>query len=89
MFKLKINVSILNSKWVMIKKVELDAIPRKDEFIYMDEQYYIVLNVIHDLTSKPSLLVVVVDEFIPKIGDKYISNNQQLIEDMKKILKKA
>lgn len=88
MFKTKYTITILNSKWELLKKVGVDVIPRKDEFIYMDVQYYIVLNVIHDLTTKPNVLVVI-DEFTPKIDDKYISNNQQLIEDIKKISKKA
>lgn len=79
MFKTKYTVTILNSKWELIKKLELEVIPRKDEFIYMNAQYYIVLNVIHDLSSKPHVLVVI-NEFKKTLGDNYISNTQQLIE---------
>jgi RNAse (barnase) inhibitor barstar len=48
MFNKKYKVTILDSKWDVLKnEVYLDVIPRKEEYIFMNDQYYCVLNVIH------------------------------------------
>lgn len=60
MNELKYTVTILNSKWFPIKRnVEMFIIPRRDEYIYMDEQYYEVLNIVHMLNEIQDIFVIV------------------------------
>ena len=60
MNELKYTVSILNSKWQPIKRnVEMIIIPRRDEYVYMNDQYYEVLNVVHMLNEKQDIFVIV------------------------------
>ena len=60
MNELKYTVTILNSKWNPIKRnVEMFIIPRRDEYVYMDEQYYEVLNIVHMLNEKQDIFVIV------------------------------
>ncbi len=60
MFTTKYKVSILNSKWVPLERnLKLTIIPRRDEYLYYLERYYIVLNVIHNITKGHEILIVV------------------------------
>jgi hypothetical protein len=60
MFKKKYNISIIDSKWNVIKRnLELGFIPRNDEFIFYDDTYYKVLNVIHRVNSTQEIFIVV------------------------------
>ncbi len=64
MFKRKYTITLLSSKWIPIKtNIKLMVIPRKDEFIYLDNQYYEVLNVIHNINNKKDILArgIIVD----------------------------
>ena len=61
MFK-KYNVSLMNEKWEMIiQTLKVKHIPRNSEFIYLDnqEQYYKVINVIHNMTNKHEIFIIV------------------------------
>lgn len=69
----KYSISILDKSWMPIKgSLKLKYIPRQGELIYLEErnQYYKVLNVVHNLTSKDKQgIFIIVDEFgkeIPK-----------------------
>jgi hypothetical protein len=65
MFKTKYKVSFLNSKWEPIEiKLKLQVIPRMDEYIYLNGQYYQVLNIIHQFNSKHEIFVVINEAFI-------------------------
>jgi len=58
----KYNISLLDGKWELIRPVlKVKQIPRYGEFIYLsdEEQYYKVLNVIHNITGKHEIFVVV------------------------------
>lgn len=60
MFEKKYNVSIIDGKWLPIKRsVKLSCIPRIDEFIYLNETYYRVVSVIHQLVEKHEIIIVV------------------------------
>jgi len=60
MFKTKYKISILNSQWVPLKRnLKLSIIPRKDEYIYFLGRYYVVLNVVHNITKEHEILIVV------------------------------
>lgn len=60
MFETKYTVSILDSKWVPIKRnLKLKVIPRRDELIYLDEQYFEVLNVVHRLNTKQDIFIII------------------------------
>lgn len=66
MFRTKYKVTLLDSKWIPIKiGVKFFVIPRKDEFIYIDK-YYRVLNVVHNISDKHDILVVVEEFSQPK-----------------------
>jgi hypothetical protein len=60
MFKRKYTVTLLNSKWEIVKRnVNFTIIPRKDEYVYLDEQYYEVVNVVHMLNKKQDIFVII------------------------------
>ena len=60
MFSRKYNITLLDSKWNPIKNsIKFIAIPRRDEFIYLVDRYYQVINVVHDLSKKHSVLVII------------------------------
>jgi hypothetical protein len=60
MFRTKYSVSILDSKWNSLKRgLKLNVIPRCNELIYMDEQYFTVLKVIHTLNSKQEIFIII------------------------------
>jgi hypothetical protein len=51
---------LLNSKWEIVKRnVNFTIIPRKDEYVYLDEQYYEVVNVVHMLNKKQDIFVII------------------------------
>jgi len=60
MFKTKYTVSLLDSKWSVVKNnVKLYALPRKDEYIFFDGLYYEVLNVVHSVDNKHIIYVII------------------------------
>ena len=60
MFNKKYTITFLNSKWEVIKKdIKVVAIPRRDEHIWFGEKYFSVLSVVHSLTGKHDILVVI------------------------------
>jgi len=76
MNELKYTVTILNSKWNPIKRnVEMFIIPRRDEYIYLNEQYYEVLNVVHTLNEKQDIFVIV-NEMVKNINPQEPENQK-------------
>lgn len=60
MFETKYTLSILNSKWVPLKmNLKLKVVPRSGEFIFMNNQYYEVLNIVHMLNDKEGIFVII------------------------------
>ncbi len=60
MFSKKYTVTLLNSKWEIVKSnVKLILIPKKDEYVFMDNKYYDVLNVIHTIGKEHKILIIV------------------------------
>ena len=60
MFKRKYNISLLTSKWVPIKRnVNLTLIPRSGELLFLDGQYYEIINVIHMINKKQEIFLVI------------------------------
>lgn len=58
----KYSISLLDEKWELIRpRIKVKQIPRYGEFIYLsdEKQYYKVLNVIHNMTNKHEIFVVV------------------------------
>jgi hypothetical protein len=67
-FSKKYTVTFLNSKWEIVKNnIKMDIVPQRDEYIYMDDKYYNVLNVVHSMGKKHNILVVI-DETKPKVS---------------------
>ncbi len=68
MFNTKYTVSILDSKWRVIKKnLKITILPRKDELIFFDEKYHEVINVVHTLNKKQDIYIIV-NEFSSPIA---------------------
>jgi len=68
MFKTKYTISLIDSKWIPIKRnIKFDILPRKDEIIYFESKYYFVLNVIHTLNNIQHIFLVV-EESTQKYG---------------------
>jgi hypothetical protein len=60
MFKTKYTISLLDSKWQQLKRnFKVDVIPRANEFIYLNDGYYKVLNVVHTLNNKQEIFVII------------------------------
>lgn len=79
MFKTKYNTTLLDSKWSVIKNgVIFKVIPRKDEYIYYIDRYYQVLNVVHNLSVKHDILIIV--EEVAQKNELETSNNQSVIK---------
>lgn len=77
MFKRKYNTTLLDSKWSVIKNgVIFKVIPRKGEFIYYNDKYYHVINVVHNLTIKHDILIIVDEHVQP---NQLESSQKQLI----------
>jgi hypothetical protein len=74
MFEPKYKMSILNSQWVPIKRnLKLKVIPRKDEYIFLNDIYYKVLNLVHVVEPSPEIFVIV-DELKNEIKIKLTDN---------------
>jgi hypothetical protein len=55
-------ITLIDEKWEVVKdKLFVKSIPRSGELIYIVEyeQYYKVLNVIHNITKKQDIFVVI------------------------------
>jgi hypothetical protein len=60
MFSKKYTVTLLNSKWEIVKSnIKLISIPKKEEYIFMDNKYYDVLNVVHTIEKEHKILIIV------------------------------
>ena len=59
-FDKKYTVTFLNSKWEVVKsETKLNSIPQRDEYIYMNDRYYDVLNVVHSIDKTHQILVII------------------------------
>jgi hypothetical protein len=59
-FDKKYTVTLLNSKWEIVKsELILNTVPRRDEYIYIDDAYYDVLNVVHSIGKYHNILVII------------------------------
>jgi len=60
MFKNKYKISILDSKWQPLKRnFKVDIIPRINEYLYMNDNYHKVINVIHTFNGKQEIFVII------------------------------
>lgn len=60
MFKSKYKVILIDSKWSVVKNnIKLSVLPRRDEYVFFDGLYYLVLNVVHVLDGKQGIFVVI------------------------------
>jgi len=60
MFKSKYKVILIDSKWSVVKNnIKLSVLPRRDEYVFFDGLYYLVLNVVHVLDGKQGVFVII------------------------------
>ena len=60
MFSKKYTVTLLNSKWEVLKRnLPIKFIPKKDEFIWTDGQYYEVVNIVHSIDKSQTVYIIV------------------------------
>jgi hypothetical protein len=61
----KYTISLLDSKWQVIKRnMKMNVVPRKDEFIWYLEKYYLILNIIYTLNPNDEIILVVEEQAI-------------------------
>jgi hypothetical protein len=73
MFRRKYNVSLLTSKWDVIKRnVKMEIIPNKSDFIWIDDIYYRVEEIVHSISNKHEVFLIVSKE-----NEKYLKKNLQ------------
>lgn len=56
------NVSLMNEKWeILIPNFKIKYLPRFGELIYLNdkEQYYKIINIIHNITNKHEIFIIV------------------------------
>jgi|AntAceMinimDraft_18_1070375.scaffolds.fasta_scaffold191730_1 hypothetical protein len=59
MFKTKYNITLLDSKWNTIKtNVKFNYVPSRTDYVYIDEIYYKVLTVIHQMRVKQEIFLI-------------------------------
>lgn len=76
MFKPKYTISILDSKWQPIKRnLKLSIIPRMNEYIFLNDQYHKVINVVHTF-NKTQDVFLIIEEIVQEIS----VDNQQVTE---------
>lgn len=64
MFRKKYTVSLLDSKWLPIKRnVKMEFIPKTDEYVWLDNKYFIVINIVHSITDKYEIFIIVEEKF--------------------------
>jgi len=63
MFRKKYNISLLDGKWQVIKRnLKMDIVPRKDEFIWYLEKYFLILNVVYTLNKQNEIILVIEEQ---------------------------
>jgi hypothetical protein len=62
MFTRKYKATLMYSKWEVLKKdLKFTIIPKKNEYIFFDGAYYLVVSVIH-VMNKNQLIYIIVEE---------------------------
>jgi hypothetical protein len=60
MFRTKYKVTLIDSKWNVVKNnVKVSVLPRRDEYVFFDGLYYLVLNVVHTLDGQQGIFVII------------------------------
>jgi hypothetical protein len=72
-FDKKYTVTFLNSKWEIVKSnIKLISIPQRNEYIYINNKYYDVINVIHSIDKTHKIHIV-----IEETEEKYDLNKKK------------
>jgi hypothetical protein len=60
MFKTKYTITLINSKWEVIERnVNISILPRSNEYLFHNKQYYEVINVVHMLNKVQDIFVII------------------------------
>ena len=60
MFKTKYTITLINSKWEVIdRNVNISILPRSNEYLFHNKQYYEVINVVHMLNKVQDIFVII------------------------------
>jgi len=60
MFIKKNKITFLNEKWELIEEnIKINVIPRIYEIIYLNNTYYRVVNVVHNIKSTQYIYVII------------------------------
>jgi hypothetical protein len=60
MFRTKYKVTLIDSKWNVVKNnMKLSVLPRRDEYVFFDGLYFLVLNVVHTLDGKQGVFIII------------------------------
>ena len=68
-------VTLLDDKWKVVKDrlTILSSLPRIEEYIYVDNTYYVVLNIVHRINKKHDIFIIVKEASI-KVKNITIGN---------------
>lgn len=59
-FRKKVKYTLLNKEWeVKFNNVEFKSQPRENELLFIEKEYYRVLNVIHESDLKKNIIIVI------------------------------
>lgn len=77
MFKSKHTITLIDHAWNIIKaNIKLSFIPKRDEYIYLNEKYYKVINVVHRL-NKIQDIFIVVDYDENKLNEPLVKSDKE------------
>jgi|688.fasta_scaffold464945_2 hypothetical protein len=87
LFKQKYTISFVDSKWNPIKRhIKMFTVPRADELIHYEGEYYTVINIVYTLNKTKEVLVIL-EKTITKKEVK-TPENEGLEKKLKKVVKK-
>lgn len=87
LFKPKYTISFLDSKWNPIKRhLKMSSVPRADELVYYEKEYYTVVNVVYTLNKTEEILIIL-EKTIMK-NEVETPENEGIEKKLKKVVKK-
>jgi len=68
MFRKKVKIRFIDTNWAIIKdNFFMKTIPRKDELVYINDIYYEIVNILHDISGKDESTIAVIKKLEPKV----------------------
>jgi hypothetical protein len=76
MFRKKVKIRFIDTNWVIIKdNFFMKTTPRKDELVYINDTYYEIVNILHDISGKDESTFAFIKKLEPKVKIKLPDNH--------------